>query len=203
MDRFEASTVVRVPPATAFEFLLDFPGYADYSPYLESVVPRGDGSVGTVYELTVAWKMLSLSVASEVTEVRPHSRVEWRLVDRVDARGEWLVEPVADADPATDAAAEAVDGPDAADETEEADASRVTLRMQYRPDSVEDAGIGLPGLIGVDRLVDKLEGIAQAEAERTVERIVADLEGERRPVDVRVRTGDAVPEPTITEEDGE
>ena len=44
VDRVEVSTVVHLPPEEVYEFIVDFPGYANYSEYLERVRSDGDGS---------------------------------------------------------------------------------------------------------------------------------------------------------------
>lgn len=179
MDRLEVSTDVFVAPARVYEFLVDFPGYAQYSEYLESVEQRGDGDVGTVYDITASWWRLTHTVSSEVTDVEPPERIDWRLQGPIDASGAWLVDA---RDPAETAAP--VAPPDDVDV-----ASRVALVVEYDPSTVSAGRFDLPALISLDAVVDRVVPLVEDEARRTVERIVADLEGEHRRVDLRVETG--------------
>lgn len=169
MDEVEVSTVVYVPPAEIYEFLLDFPGYAQYSEYLKEVRVDGDGSPGTRYALTFAWWKLTYTAHSEVTAVDAPTRIDWELTRDIDAKGHWRIEEVPDEAPA-----------DA--ET----ASRVRLCVEFDPDSASASGIDLPRLVSVSWVVEKVKPLVQEEAERVVERIVADIEGEPRPVELSV-----------------
>ncbi len=173
MDTVAVSTVVRLPPEEIYEFLVDFPRYARYSEYLRSVEQRGDGTPGTEYDLTFAWWKLSYTARSEVTDADPPTELCWRVTKDVDARGEWTVEPLADPPAGVDAASE------------------VTLVVRFDPDSAEDGMLDLPRFVSLSWVVEKVKPKIQSEAERVVERIVADLEGQRRDVDLEVRTGDA------------
>lgn len=176
MNELAVSTVVYVPPERAFSFLLDFPGYADYTEYLTEVRQDGDGSPGTRYDLLLSWWVLSYTARSEVTEIDPPDRIDWSLVGGLDATGSWLVEPVEDA---------ATDG---------GHATKITLEATYDPGSVDDAGIDLPALVSTNWLGKKVAGVAQSEATTVVERIVADLEGEPRPVDLQVAVNETAVE---------
>lgn len=171
MDAVEVRTTVHLPPAEVYEFLVDFPGYARYSEHLREVRQHGDGGPGTEYELTFAWWTLSYTARSRVTAVDPPERIDWRVVKDIDAAGHWSVTEVPEAAP-----------PDR--ET----ASRVRFRVEYHPESA-DPDVDLPSLVSLSWLVEIVRPKVQAEAERVVERIVADLEGERRPVDVEIETG--------------
>ncbi len=171
MDAVEVRTTVYLPPAEVHEFLVDFPGYADYSEHLEAVRRHGDGGPGTEYELDFAWWKLTYTARSRVTDVDPPDRIDWRVVEDVDAAGHWAVTEV----------------PDAAPEGAET-ASEVRLRVEYRPESA-DPDLDLPGPASLDWVVERVRPVVEAEAERVVERIVADLEGRRRPVDLDIETG--------------
>lgn len=162
MNTVEVSTDVRVPPAEAYAFLEDFPGYADYSEYLQSVRQHGDGGAGTEYELTFAWWKLTHTVRSRVTETDEPRRIDWTVVGSLDARGRWEVE-----------------------ETDEG--SRVTLVVTYDPGSARGV-LDLPPLVSLDWVVERVVSLVVEEGERVVERVVADLEGERRPVELAVDT---------------
>ncbi len=170
MDRVAVSTVVRVSPEEMYDFLVDFPRYARYSEYLKSVEQRGDGGPGTEYDLNFAWWKLSYTAHSEVTAVDPPNGLSWRIVEDVNARGEWTVEPVDD--PPGDAA----------------DACRVELVVRFDPNSAEAGQFDLPRFVSLSWVIEKVKPKVETEAERVVEGIVADLEGERRAVDLEIRT---------------
>lgn len=166
MDSVEVSTDVFLPPEEVYDFLLEFRSYAKYSEYLTDVRQHGDGSPGTEYELDFTWWKLTYTARSEVTDVDEPHRIDWRVVKDVDAVGHWTVEQV-DEDPPR---------------------SRVTLRVEYRPDSADEGMIDLPRFVSLDWVVAKVEPKVRAEAERVVRRIVADLEGEPRDVDLDIET---------------
>ncbi|PSQ18992.1 polyketide cyclase [Halobacteriales archaeon QS_9_67_17] len=167
MDAVELTTVVYVPREEVFEFLLDFPGYARYSEYLETVEEFGAGGEGTEYELTFAWWKLSYTARSRVTDVAEPTRIEWRLTKDLDAGGFWEV---------TDA-----DAPEGHEE-----ASRVRFRAEFHPDSANEDAISLPRFVSWDWLLDKVKPKIQSEAERVVRRAVRDLEGTDRPIDLEI-----------------
>lgn len=174
METVEVSTVVYLPPEDVFDFLTDFPRYANYSEYLREVRQHGDGSPGTEYDLVFAWWKLDYTARSKVVGTDPPSRIDWTIVKDLDASGEWRVEEVPDEAPA-----------DA--ET----ASRVVLRIDFDPDSARGGVLDLPMFVSFDWLVEKVTPKIETEAERIVERIVADLEGARRPVELQIRNGPA------------
>lgn len=169
MDAVEVTTVAYIPPEEVYEFLVDFPGYANYSEYLEDVDQYGDGGPGTEYALHFAWWKLSYTARSAVTDVSPPERIDWRLTKDLRADGYWQVEPI--------------DPPEGRDV-----ATRVTFRVEYHPDSANEDAISLPSLVSWDWLFEKLEPKVRAEAERIVRRIVRDLEGEDREIDLGIRT---------------
>ncbi|MFB6164541.1 MAG: SRPBCC family protein [Haloarculaceae archaeon] len=169
MDEVEVSTVVYAAPEEVYEFLMDFPNYASYSEHLTDVRRDGDGGPGTTYDITVSWWKLSHTVRSQVTDVDPPRRSDWRLVRDLDAQGYWGIEPVPEAAPA-----------DA--ET----ATRVRLRMNFRPDSANTSALNLPRFVPLGAVVERAKPVIQREAEKIVERLVADLEGEPRPVEIEV-----------------
>jgi len=171
VDNVEVSTVVYLPPAEVYEFLLDFPGYAKYSKYLQSVTQDGDGTPGTRYDLTFTWWKLSYTARSEVTAVDPPEQIDWKLVKDIHAHGHWRVDPAPEAAPPG-----------------EDQASRVGLSIQFDPDTADSSSLDLPRLVSLDWVIGKVKPLVQDEAERIVERIVADLEGERREVDLEIHT---------------
>ena len=171
MNRIEASTTVRRSPGPIYDLLVDFSRYTRYSKYLADVTPRGDGDVGTEYDLTFRWWRLSYTVHSAVTDLEPPRRIEWRIEGRLEAHGEWEIERLEDPQEAAE------------------DASRVHFRVWFDPNSVDGDSIDLPAFVSLDWVVGKAIPKIRGEAERVVERIVADLEGERRPVELTIRQG--------------
>lgn len=171
MDAVEASTVVYLPPEEVYEFLVDFPRYANYSDHINEVRRYGDGGTGTEYDLVFAWWKLSYTARSEVTALDPSTRIDWELIKDVDAHGYWNVEHT----------------PEKAPEDKQ-DASTVRLRVEFNPDSASKDAIDLPALVSLDWVIKKVTPKIEAEATNIVRRIVADLEGEERPVDVTIHT---------------
>lgn len=166
MDAVEVTTTVYLPPQDVYEFLLDFPRYGQYSNYLTDVRRFGDGTPDTEYELDFSWWKLTYTARSRVTAVEPPNRIDWRLVKDLDAVGQWLVEPLDIDDPTT----------------------RVTLRVEYAPESANGDALDLPRFVSLSWVVQKVKPKIQTEAERVVRRIVTDLEGEPREVELEIRT---------------
>jgi uncharacterized membrane protein len=162
VETLEVTTDVRVPPTEAYAFLEDFPGYARYSKHLESVRQHGDGGPGTEYDLTFSWWKLSHTIRSRVTDADEPNRLDWEVLGSLAAHGRWVVEE-------TDAG------------------SRVSLVVHYDSGSAEGV-LDLPALASFDWVAERVVATVAEEGERVVERVVADLEGERRPVDLDVRT---------------
>lgn len=176
MDEVELSTVIYLPPEDVYEFLIDFPRYANYSEYLTGVRQHGDGSPGTQYDLRVAWWKLTYTARSEVTEVDPPTRIDWKLIKDIDAHGHWRVEEVPE---------EAPEGAETA--------SRVWLRVDFDPDSARGDAINLPRFVSFSWVIEKIKPKVVREAERVIRRIVTDLEGEPREVELQIhRTPESV-----------
>lgn len=171
MDELIVSTVVHESPGVVYEFLLDFPGYVNYSNYLDRVTTLdGDGGPGTRYALQFSWWKLSYTAHSEVTEVDPPRSIDWRLVEDIDAHGRWLIEP---------------------DETDAetggtVDTCRVSLEVYFDPDSASSSALDLPRFVSMNWVLGKTIPLVKSEAERVVERAVASVEGEERPVELDV-----------------
>ena len=174
VETVEVSTLVYLPPAEVYEFLIDFPRYAKYSEYMRNVDRYGDGSPGTEYDITIAWWLLEHTVRSRVTDVDPPGRIDWELVSDVDAEGCWRIEPQ----------------PDAVPEDEE-HATRVWLTVACDLDSVEGA-VGLPAFVSLEWLIEKVAPKVEAETRETIERIVTDLEGQRREVELTIHQSPSV-----------
>ena len=169
MDSVDVETTVYLPPPAVYEFLEDFPRYADYSKHLREVRARGDGGPGTVYELTFAWWKLTYTARSEVTAVDPPSRIDWRIVEDFVASGYWYVEPI---DPPED----------------REHASRVRFHVDFRPETADADMLSLPRFVPLDWVLERVKPKVIEEAQRVVRRIVADLEGEPRDVELDLRT---------------
>jgi len=175
VDTIVVSTVVYEDPETIYEVLLDFPRYAKYSEYLK-VVRRldGDGGIGTQYALDFAWWKLSYTAHSEVVDVEPPEKIDWRVIKDIAANGHWEVARRQEI-PA--------DAPD--DVTAACD---VSLRIDFDPDSADSSAVKLPRLVSMGWVIKKVIPLIRNEAERVVQRAVQDVEGRRREVEFSVRT---------------
>jgi hypothetical protein len=172
VDELAVSTVVCLPPDEVYDFLVDFPRYANYSAYLREVRADGDGSPGTRYDLLFSWWKLDYTARSEVTATSPPTRVDWRLVDGFDAGGRWRIEPLDDLPPHLPDDVEA--------------GSRVFFEVEYDPDTVGSGTVELPRFVSLDWVVSKVRPLVLSEAERVVSRVVEDLEGRPRDVSLRI-----------------
>jgi uncharacterized membrane protein len=158
-----------------YEFLVDFPSYANYSEYLESVDVLGPAADEQArYALRFAWWKLTYTARSAVTETVANERIEWTLIDDVEARGRWQVVERETLPPEAPAWAET--------------ATDIRFVATWNPRTVDAAAVDLPRLVSLDWVFKKVEPIVEQEAERVVERAVTDLEGRERPVDLTVRT---------------
>jgi uncharacterized membrane protein len=176
VDELVVSTVVYLPVEETYDFLVDFPRYAKYSEHLSDIVRRrGDGGAGTRYALRFSWWKLTYTVESEVTEVDPPERIEWQVVKNLDAAGRWRIEALDEL-------------PDDAPPDAEA-ASRVSMEVAYDPDSANESRISLPRFASLGWVIDRIKPAITNEAEKVVERVVTDLEGEPRSVALTVERG--------------
>jgi len=169
VETVEISTVVYLPPEEVFAFLVDFPRYSEYSKYLREVVQNGDGGPGTTYRLHFRWWKLWYTAHTVVTAVDAPSTLDWEVTRDLNAHGQWVVEEVPEEAP-----------PDR--ET----ACIVRLVVHYDPNTAGSSILDLPRFISFDWVIDRVMGLIVEEGERVVERIVADLEGERREVDLTI-----------------
>ncbi|AFK18775.1 SRPBCC family protein [Haloferax mediterranei ATCC 33500] len=174
MDEIAVSTVVYLPPEEVYEFLVDFPRYANYSKHLQDVQQFGDGSPGTKYALNFAWWKLTYTAESKVTDVTPPTRIDWTITKDIHAVGRWRVEALDDLPD---------DAPSDADT-----ACNVFFEVEYDTQTVSAGDIDLPRFVSLGWVVDKVKPVLQKEAERIVERIVADIEGRPRKVDLTIHT---------------
>ncbi len=169
MDSIEVSTVVYLSPEEIYDFLIDFPRYTNYSEYLTGVDRHGDGSPSTVYDLHFTWWKLTYTARSRVTNTDSPERIDWEITKDIDAHGYWDIE---ERDP-----------PEGREH-----ASKVRLRIEFDASSADPTGLDLPRLVSLSWVIEKVKPLIEREAERVVERAVADIEGERRPVDLTVHT---------------
>ena len=171
MDRIHVSTIVYLPPEEIFDFLLDFPRYARYSQYLEEVRRYGDGSPGTEYDLRFAWWKVGYTLRSRVTAVCPPEQIDWTIPDDIEASGAWVVESAPEAAPEGDVPA-----------------SRVHLKAGFDSDTADDDAVEVPRLVSMDWVVRRVKPLALKEAKRVVARVVRDVEGEPRSVELTVHS---------------
>jgi uncharacterized membrane protein len=173
VDELVVSTEVYADPEEVYEFLLDFPGYARYSKYLDGVrTIEGDGGPGTRYALRFAWWKITYTAHSRVTGVEPPERIDWEITKDIDAGGCWRVTPVTDADGGENAG----DSP----------VCEVALEVEFDPGSASPDALDLPRLVSFDWVLKKAVPLIRSEAERVVQRAVRDLEGSTRTVDLDV-----------------
>jgi len=171
VDELVVSTEVYADPEAVYEFLLDFPGYARYSKYLDDVrTLQGDGGPGTRYALRFAWWKITYTAHSRVTGVEPPERIDWEITEDIDAGGCWRVTPPES------------DGGDEAD----APGCEVALEVEFDPGSASPDALDLPRLVSFDWVLKKAIPLIRTEAERVVQRAVRDLEGSTRTVDLDV-----------------
>lgn len=169
MDRIALSTVFFASREDVFDVLVDFPRYTRYTEYLTDVTSDGDGGPGTRYRLRFSWWKLSYTVHSEVTVVEAPDRIDWRITRHLDAEGSWTTESVdlpADAPPDSTAA------------------TRVRFEVAFDPHSARTDAVSLPRFVSLDRVIEMVRPKIVEEAERVVERAVADVEGQRRDVEI-------------------
>lgn len=169
MDRILLSTVAYRPPEEVFPYVRSFTDYPRYTDHLEEVRVHGNGGVDSVYDLRLTWWKLSYTARSKVTSITAPESLEWELLNEIDARGEWRVESE----------------PEAAPEGVET-ASRIYFEAVYDPHSADKSAISLPRFVSFDWVIRKVEPRLLGEAESVVERLVADIEGESRDVELTI-----------------
>lgn len=91
---------------------------------------------------------------------RPPARISWEILGSLDAAGDWLI---ADADAG----------------------AAVSFVVTYDPGSARGL-IDLPAFVSFDWVADRVTEKIAEEGQRVVERVVEDLEGEPRPVELDV-----------------
>ncbi len=161
MDEIVIWTDVYVPPEETFAFLVEFTNYAEYSEYLTEVRQHGDGGEGTEYELAAEWWRISYRARTRVTGISRPERIAWQAIDPIEAHGAWELEPIAEG-------------------------TRVRLRIAFDAETADEGAVGIPAFVPVSWVVERVKPLVRREAEDVVERIVADLEGEPRDVDLTI-----------------
>lgn len=168
VDRVEVSTVVNLPRETVYDRLFEYTGYSRHTPNLEDVAIRGSGS-GTEFALSFAWWKLEYTARCRVTDVDPPERIDWEVLGGIESEGYWALEPEPAAAP-----------PDC-----EA-ATRVRLRIEFDRANSRVGGLRLPPMVSPDWVLRRIKPVVRREARRLTGEVVADLEGEARPVELSV-----------------
>jgi hypothetical protein len=119
-----------------------------------------------------AWWKLTYTLRSEVVDTDPPWRIDWRIVKDLKAHGDWQVEELDELPDDAPADAEA--------------ACRVTLDVSFDPQTARNGTLDLPRFVSFDFVVDKIKPVLVKEAQQVVERIVADIEGRHRDVELVV-----------------
>ena len=161
MEEVVVRTDIYAPPDEVFAFLRSFTNYAEYSEYLTDVSAFGDGGPGTQYELTASWWRINYRARTEVTAIDPPERIAWRVVDVIDADGIWQLEPIENG-------------------------TRVTLRIAFDASTADRGAVRLPRFVSIGWVIDRVSPLVHREAEAIVKRIVTDLEGAPRDVDLEI-----------------
>lgn len=169
MDRVEVSTLIYVPREEVYDFVTDFPRYAEYSNYLREVTQEGSGGPGTCYNLHFAWWKLNYTARSKVVSAEPPDQLDWQLVRDISADGTWFVDAEPDSAP---------DGHETA--------TRARLRVEFDTDSARSGAIDVPRFVSFDWVLGKVKPLIVEEAKRVVAGMVQDLEGESRPVELTI-----------------
>lgn len=169
METVEASTLVYLSPEEIYEFLVDFQQYEKYSKYVTDIDRQGEEDAGAVYDIALSWWKITYTARAEVTDVDPPTRIDWELIKDVDAQGYWEIEHVPE---------EAPEG--------KSDASRVRCYAEFDLESADPEAFNLPRVVPLDRIIDRVKPKVGAFARIVVRRMIADLEGEEREIDLKV-----------------
>ena len=168
METVEASTLVYLSPEEIYEYLVDLRQFEDYSKYITDISREGDEPLSE-YEITVSWWKIGYTARVEITDVEPPNRIDWKLVKSIDANGYIEIEHVPE---------EAPEG--------RPDACRVVFHGEFDPDTVTAESLDLPRVVPVSMLVNKVAPKAEPGARVIIGRIVSNMEGEKRSIDLTV-----------------
>lgn len=172
---FDVGTTIHASRGAVYDFLRDVERYGAYSDHVTGVARRGDGEPGTEYDIGLSWWLLSYTLRVRLAGLEPTERIDWEVTKDVDAHGAFRLEPTTVDDPAVE------------------HATRVTLSVRYDPESANEGALSLPRLVPTSLVFDRLRPLVEREAQRIVDRAVADLEGEprRTTLDVAIRSDGA------------
>lgn len=174
-DAFKANTTVFSPIEDVYEFLGDFRSYTEYTEYVDEIRRRGDGTVGTIYDITFRKRILAIPLSytarSRVTALDRPTSIEWEIIKDLRANGEWALEVVDEAD--LDVSRPSYVDPDVP-------ATRVTIGVELNPKTIDRSAIPVPLTKSVEWLVSKVYPFIVDEARRVLSRVVTDLEGRTR-----------------------
>lgn len=162
MDKVEFETTVYAPRSDVYDFLVEFENYGRYSDKIDDVTVVGDDPLE--WEISVSWWLLSYTARSAVTQRVENQRIDWEITKDVDAWGSWILEDTESEDRRYD------------------DATRVVLEAEYDPEHADRLS-SLP----TSKLVSLAKPVVIKEGRRVLRRVVGDLEGRRRNVDLNVR----------------
>jgi Polyketide cyclase / dehydrase and lipid transport. len=163
VQQLRVQTQVAAPIETVYETLLEFTRYARYAEHLERVEVLSEPPQAA-YRMHFAWWVLRYDLDSTVTETDAPTRIGWMITRGLDAEGAWSLAAV-------DAATTAVE-----------------FDAVYDPHSADVGGLSLPAFVSTGWLIEKIKPALVEEAEGIVAAMVADIEGQPRPVDLTVET---------------
>ncbi len=166
MEQFEASTLVHLPAEEVYDAMYEYTGYPEHVPYLEDVVLSGRER-GTRISLELSWWRIAYRLRGRVTDCEPDRRIEWRLTRDIDGHGHWAIEPAPDEAP------------------EGGSASTLRLSVTFDPESLKSA-LRLPGFVSLSWVMGRMERRIASDGGDILEDILADVEGNRRPVEYEV-----------------
>lgn len=171
VDEYEASTVFHLPQREVYDLLFEFRRFPEHVEYLDAARVHGDGA-GARFRVVASWWRLSTTLRGRVTDVDPPERIDWTLTNDADASGHWSIEPAPEASP-----------PDGT-------ATRLRLVARLDGDSVDASGYGprFGPSISLDWVLGKVAPLVAREGERLLGNLVAELEGEPRPVEIEVHS---------------
>lgn len=169
METVEASTLVYVSPEEIYEFLVDFQQYERYTKYVTDIERQGDEDAGAVYDIPLSWWKVTYTARAKVTDVDRPSQIEWELAKGIDAHGRWELEHVPEEAP-----------------SDKPDATRVRFFSEFDPKSADGDTLNLPSVVPLDRIISRVKPKIETAARIIAQRMVSDLEGEEREIDLKV-----------------
>jgi hypothetical protein len=159
--------VVYLPREAVYDRLFEYTGYSRHTPNLDDVTIDGTGA-GTEFALTFSWWQLEYTARCRVTGVDPPARIDWEVLGGIESEGYWALDPEPSSAPPG------------------GDATRVRLRIEFDRANSRVGGIRLPPMVSVDWVLRRIKPVVRREARRLTGRVVADFEGQRRPVELSV-----------------